>query len=563
MRAPVDNDFQSKLIRLQRELRQGLRGVASARKALAFGLRKTRETFGAPEAALAVVGAKSNGVDRIHTVPSGAEWDDGFLAGYLSGSRPKIPANTLLAPVKRRGRNWAVVALRTDGGRFTVAHREALFSVAQLLTDAIQVVDQKRTRHVRRRLEQKIADQQEPRDLMYDILHGLRSLTHYNHSASLLISRDGIEPLEFVAEQIAWTKAKSTRIGLRLPLSEELREQLTNEGVGVYNRLGSTWRSRRGRRSPDLPGLLEYRPSGRSSVPLEVGMVCAPISTPDGTLGVLKLSSRRARVLDEYEARLVEDFMPLASLAIQFSVRTESLRAKMLHSERKHALANLTRGIAHDVNNALGATLPLVQQLRDDAAGGRIRTAALRQDLGHIESSIQTCRRIFGGMLAVARGPERTVGHGNLRRAIDGALSVLADSMRRRSIEVSVDLPEELPAIRSGQGDLTQVVLNLCANAKDAMPTGGRLSLTAVDNDESILLEIRDSGSGITAESMERVWEPFYTTKSDGNGLGLVICRSILWEIGGEMKIESEEGAGTLILITLPVLRVGVEEAVE
>jgi len=99
-------------------------------------------------------------------------------------------------------------------------------------------------------------------------------------------------------------------------------------------------------------------------------MLCAPILTPEGALGVLKISARRHGVLGGHEAGLVEDFLPLASLAVQFSVRTESLHKRVLLSERKHALANLTRGIAslnsseiprqHLMAGAVIATVPIM-----------------------------------------------------------------------------------------------------------------------------------------------------------------------------------------------------------
>jgi len=362
-----------------------------------------------------------------------------------------------------------------------------------------------------------------------------------------------------VAEQIAWTKARSRRIGLRLDLDESLRKQLSDGTVRLYEHRDGQWQGPSGESVSRLPKLLE-NPS-RDDLP-EVSMLCAPIATPRGAFGVLKIAARRGGVLGDYEAQLVEDFLPLASLAVQFSVRTESLQERVLQSERKHALANLTRGITHDVNNAVGAMLPLVQQMREDAREGEIETETLSEDLFSLEDSLRTCRRIFGGMLAIARGSNQGVGHGNPRRAIDGALSVLGDSLKRHSIEVVLDLPKELPTIRGSQGDLTQLFLNLFANARDATSEGGRLEITAENGEESIQVNVNDTGSGIPENMLARVSEPFFTTKVDGNGLGLSICRSILWDIGGKMEIKTQEGRGTSVRLTLPVLNDDVKEAV-
>ncbi len=542
--------FQLRLLRLQADLRARLRDVHDARKAVVYGLRKTREVFAAPEATVAILKPGHARADLIITIPRDGAWDADLLTGYIEGTRPRIPRHTLLAPVKRRRRHWAVFALRNREQPFTAAHRQALFQVTQILTEIVQAVDEKRRRKVRWRIEHKLADRQEPRDLIYDILHGLRSLIRYDHSASLFLARDGSGALELVAEQIAWAKAKSRRIGLRLALDAALRDRLDGGGVQLFERRGGRWQGPQGDTAPALPELLDD--SSRDTPP-QVAMLCAPIATPGGAFGVLKISARRRDVLGEHEAYLVEEFLPLTSLAVQFFVRTESLQAQILKSERKHALANLTRGITHDLNNALGAMLPLVQQMRDDVAGGRLEAETLAEDLESIERSLQTCRRIFRGMLAIARGSAQGPGHGNLRRAVDGALSVLEDSLKRRSIDVALDLPKEIPTIHGSQGDLTQVFLNVFTNARDAMPDGGHLRITASNRPQTVEVEVTDNGDGISKATLERVSEPFFTTKQRGNGLGLSICRSILWDIDADMRIDSVEGEGTTVRISLPV----------
>jgi signal transduction histidine kinase len=549
----MNERFRINLARLQADLHTRLRNVRDVRKALVFGLRATRDLFGVQEASIAALRPGRPDPEPIFTIPKDSRWDNGLLARYIAGDRPDIPWNTLLAPIKRWERNWAVLALRDKGREFTADERQALFSITQILTDIVRMVDDARIRKVRQKIEQKIADRQDPKDLIYDILHGLRSLTDYDHSASLFISRDGREALELVAEQIAWTKARSKRIGFRLALDEDLADELRRGITKLYELQDGDWRATGGESGALLPKALDHKPASGGTAPREVAMVCAPISTPDGTIGVLKISARRQGVLAAYEARQVEEFVPLTSLAVQFAVRTESLHERILQSERKHALANLTRGITHDVNNALGAMLPLVQQMREDAKAGQVKAATLRDDLDSVEGSIQTCRRIFAGMLAIARGSARGLGHGNLRRAIDSAISVLEDSLKRHGISVELDLPAELPTIDASQGDLTQVFLNLFTNARDAMPGGGQLSIKARQQDGNVRVEVRDTGTGIPPEILDRLLEPFFTTKPDGSGLGLSICRSILWDIRGDLKIDSEKGRGTCVSVALPV----------
>lgn len=551
------------LWRLHDDLTTRLRDVRDARKAVVHALRAVREGFGAEEAAIALSIPGRGNAEVILTIPPGSRWEIALLGQYLRGERPGIPADCLLAPVERRGRNWAVLALRDRRLIFTAEHVYGLRAIAQLLSATVKDLDENRAREVRRKLENKLVNRQDPKDLMYDILHGLRSLTRYDHSASILIAEEDHRALKLVAEQIAWTKARSKRIGLRLELDDSLRNEIGRSGVRLCEPGEGGWTCTPSTSTTEVPRLLNHGTSHGTEVPDELSMLWAPILGPDGALGVLKLSGRRRTVLGRYEAGLVDDFMPLASLAIQFSVRTESLRARMLQSERKHALANLARGIAHDVNNSLGAVLPLVQQLNADAEHERIETATLREDLGYIERSIQVCRRIFGGMLAISRGHGRTVGHGNTRRAIEAALSVLTDSMRRKSITVCSELPEQLPAVKGGQGDLTQLFLNLFSNATDAMSDDGTLTVRARTDGDAVGVEIVDTGHGIPTPLVDRITESFYTTKGEGRGLGLSICRSILWDVGGEMRIDSRPGQGTRVSLLLPVLETKPAEPAE
>src|SRR5262249_18285032 len=148
-------------------------------------------------------------------------------------------------------------------------------------------------------------------------------------------------------------------------------------------------------------------------------LLCAPLGTGDGLLGVLRVAARHPRTFGPYEAELLQRFTPLAGIAIQNSQRTEILEAKMLEAEKKHAIANLARGVSHDVNNALGSVLPLVQQMLADLQSGQIETQVLADDLQQVEQSLQTCRRIFGGMLAMARGSGQKIGEGSVNRAIE------------------------------------------------------------------------------------------------------------------------------------------------
>jgi signal transduction histidine kinase len=489
-------------------------------------------------------------------IPRGGQWDLGLLSAFLQKQRADIPPNIIMAPVYRRGRSWAVLALRGQRKFELPSGYLALRRIAKLMSETMETIDWQRTIEVRSRIDRKILEQLRPQDLFYQILHGLRSLTRYDHSSALLICDRRENTLELVAEQIAWQKGKSSQIGLKLPLSDDIWSLMRNEMVYGFDWRDGRWEEWSGGRSTPLAQLLDYNKivEASSSDLRESSILCAPLATRDGLLGVLKVAACYPGSFSGYEANLVEQFMPLAAVAIHNSQRTVTLEAKMLEAEKKHAVANLVRGVSHDVNNALGCVLPLVQQIMADVQSNRLQIHTLSHDVQQIEQSIQTCRRIFGGMLALARGANQGSAQANVRRALDSALAVLRDGLERQGISLDVQLGDVVPRIQVGQGDLEQLFLNLTTNARDAMPTGGLLSIKARNLGNTLELAIRDTGCGITPELISRIQEPFFTTKPNGNGLGLSICRSIIRNVGGRIEIESGVGVGTQIRVLLPTV---------
>jgi signal transduction histidine kinase len=538
------------------ELKNNLRAVREDQNALRLSLRRSCEHFKVDDGCIAVAAPDRSHVELIAVIPRGGKWDLGCLAAFLQKQRPRIPPNIIMAPIQRRGRLWGVLALRGEREFEIPSSYMALRRVANLISETIEVIDRERNIEVRSQIDRKILEQLRPRDLFYQILHGLRSLTHYDHSSALLICDRRENVLEVVAEQIAWLKGKSRRIGLKLALTDDIWALLRNNMVYGFNRRNAGWDEWSNGKSTQLAELLDYNkvPESSTSNRREFCMLCAPLAAREGVMGVLKVAACCPGSFSSYEADLVQRFTPLAAVAIQNSQRTVTLEAKILEAEKKHAIANLLRGVSHDVNNALGCVLPLVQQILADIQSNRLQGDTLFDDLQQMEQSIQTCRRIFGGMLALARDTSQVNVQGNVRRALDTTLGVLRDGFERQGVRLDIQFADVLPNIQAGQGDLEQLFLNLATNARDAMPTGGVLSIRAETEGDHIAILIRDTGCGIPVEFMSRIQEPFFTTKRNGNGLGLSICRSIIWNAGGQMDIKSEPGAGTLIRLLLPIV---------
>ena len=206
-------------------------------------------------------------------------------------------------------------------------------------------------------------------------------------------------------------------------------------------------------------------------------MLCAPLVTRDSLVGVLKIAARHPEQLKPFDAELVEHFRSQAAIAIQNLHRTESLRARVVTAERKHAMADLARSVSHDVNNALGSMLPLIQQMQAElhpaCSTPRVRRGPRARP--EVAPGLPPHLRRDADLLANAA---RRSGYGHVRRAIDTAFAILKYGMSRSAIELQVNVPDDVPEVACSQSDLEQVFLNLLTNAREATPHGGRIMVT-------------------------------------------------------------------------------------
>jgi signal transduction histidine kinase len=524
-------------------------------KVIARALRLSMSFFGVPEGCVAVVRTGRRDAEILLATPPDSVWDCTMLASFLRKEEVHVGSDIMLSRIRRFGRMWGVLAVRSPRGEFPWDVRQAFSSIGAAAAQLIEQIEDERVREVRRRIDHKILEEISPKNLFYQILHGLRSLIGYDHSAALLTCNEDHTSLELVGEQIAWRKAKSQKIGTKLRLDKPILELLARNAVYGFNREGRQWRDWTGTDAKSLAELLDYN---RQAKDLDLScaegaVLCAPLVTRHQVLGVLKVAASHPGTFGPYEVDVIAQFLSPVAVAIQNMRQTESLRMRMRAAERQQAMADFARGVSHDVNNALGAMLPLVQQMQADLDDGAFDAATAREDLEQIEQSLQVCRRIFGGMLSFARRAAHNLSDVYLHQAVEGTLTVFREVLQRSGIELHVDVPTDLPALRGIQADVEQLLLNIIGNARDAMETGGSLSIRAARNGDRVELTVSDTGCGISASNLARVHEPFFSTKTSGSGLGLSICQSIVSQMRGKMRIESVEGQGTTVRVTLPL----------
>jgi len=542
-----------------------LRGAQDVDKVLAAWLRATHRFLGA-EASCVVTRLPGDGTVRLRAAqPREAEWDLRLLAALAGADGAAIPLGHLGARIERRGRTWGAIVARRPGGTFTTAQRHALQRIAAEISERIARLDRERLADVRARIDFKILRDLSPKDLYYQILDGLHLLTRYDHSASLFILEPGSERLQIAAEQVAWKKMKSPNIGVERPVDDSLVRLFDGGAVYGFDYLDGDWREWTSQGAAALAHALDPAGLGRGVPSATAGsdppaadvappmgaMLCAALGTRETGYAILRLGAVHAGMFGSHELEIVRRFVPAMAVALERARAGERVRRQVLAAERHAVFAHLARGVAHDVNNALGSVLPLVQQIQADLEARRLDPGTLQEDLREIEHSLEVCRRIFAGMLRWARGTAAHGGSCDAGRAVRNAVEVLDGMMRRAGVKLNLELADGLPPARGSLAEMEQLFLNLATNAIEAMPRGGTLRIAMRLDGERIRAEVEDTGRGIPAAQLTQVEEPFVTTKENGTGLGLPTCRSILSGIGGDMRLASEPGRGTRVTVEL------------
>lgn len=547
--------------RFQIELGVLLEPIEEATKLYKVAVSQIAHHFGAEGGAVILRNPVSGALQTLGWGDAARGWDEGTVSAFLDLQRPGLPPSEIMAPIVIDGRASGVMALRRNRGPFEPGAGRGLARLCRKVAHEAALREERRVNRVIDQIKDKTVRELRPKDLFYQVLHGLRTLTRYDHSSALLIAEEDAARLVLHAEQIAWDKRKSDRIGRKIKVPQELRAHLRRSSAIRWASLAKAKKAARGPSASgreDAGGETEavarlLRWGGRRDEPPEGAILWAPLHHEGDLLGVLKIAARRPGALGAVEAGWVERVVRHIASVIHNARRALSMEERIIEAEKKHAMADLARAISHDVKNAIGAILPLAQQAREELQTGAAKPEVLIQDLAQIEQSAQICQRIFDGMLQLARSETRPSGSAALPRVLDGTIAILGTRMKRSGVALEMKVADDLPEVSAGRGSLEQLFLNLLTNAVDSMPAGGRLKVVARPAGDRLEVRIADTGTGIPAEQLKRIHEPFYTTKTEGFGLGLAICRSILWDIGGEMSIDSQPGRGTTVTVLLPL----------
>ncbi|MCH8282306.1 MAG: hypothetical protein IIC96_16675 [Chloroflexi bacterium] len=224
----------------------------------------------------------------------------------------------------------------------------------------------------------------------------------------------------------------------------------------------------------------------------------------------------------------------------------------MVQTERLAAIGELSAGVAHELRNPLGAVKNAVYYIRSRLQGSdwAQENPRVGEFLDVMDEEIASSDQIITDLMDFSRVNPPSLSPIDLEMLVDGALE---RTEVKESVSLIKDFEPELPRVSVDGEQVRRLLVNLIKNADEAMPEGGDLTFTGKSSEGAVELQVRDSGQGIPEDALEKVFDPLFTTKAKGIGLGLAIVGQIIRRHEGTIEVTSKQGEGTTFTITLPV----------
>jgi len=223
---------------------------------------------------------------------------------------------------------------------------------------------------------------------------------------------------------------------------------------------------------------------------------------------------------------------------------------QLVTSERLATIGKMAALVTHEIRNPLSALGLNVELLEEELVEADEETTGL---LRAIKGEVERLTALSDQYLSVARQRPTQLEREDLSEVVQEALDFIRKDLERRGVKLDVDLALDLPPVLLDEAQAKQAVFNLVRNAADAMQGGGDIRVAVRQQDDRVQLLVQDEGSGIDEEARAHLFEPFFSTKSQGTGLGLPITRQIVEAHGGEISVEAREPRGTSFTISLPI----------
>jgi two-component system, sporulation sensor kinase E len=231
-----------------------------------------------------------------------------------------------------------------------------------------------------------------------------------------------------------------------------------------------------------------------------------------------------------------------------------SKEARLRRAESLASLTTLAAGVAHEIKNPLGSMGIHLQLIQKKIAGKDcIEAKDIAQHLGVMGEEVDRLNRIVVDFLFAVKPMDTRLEDGDINRVIEELLEFVQPELDQAGVQIESNLSTSLPLLRIDARYIKQALLNLIKNAVAAMPGGGVLRVDTLRTGDDVHVRISDTGSGIPEAIMDKIFEPYFTTKPFGTGLGLTIVFKIVKEHFGDISVTSRSGEGTTVTLALPV----------
>jgi signal transduction histidine kinase len=224
------------------------------------------------------------------------------------------------------------------------------------------------------------------------------------------------------------------------------------------------------------------------------------------------------------------------------------VNAELLAAERLATIGKMAAHVTHEIRNPLSSLALNVELLEEELAGNTEARTLLRA----VKNEVERLTALSERYLSVARKRPLHVETEDIGQVCRDALDFMKADLSRQKISVALEVDPDLPAVSVDEGQIRQALYNLVRNAREAMPSGGRIVLAARRHGDGVEITVDDEGGGIDDDTRRRLFEPFFTTKGHGTGLGLVITREIVEAHGGHIRCVPRPEGGTRFSIELP-----------
>jgi signal transduction histidine kinase len=270
----------------------------------------------------------------------------------------------------------------------------------------------------------------------------------------------------------------------------------------------------------------------------------------------------------EYTRRIGEgDFTPITpqkkyrdeftQLAMAFNQMIHELDRRhniLVESHKLRAVGTLVAGVAHELNNPLNNTMLTASMLQEDYQD--LGDEEKKEMIADIIKETERSQKIVRNLLDFARESETQSTMLDINEILKGAIRLVGNQLKLAKVHLSTSFFENLPPVHGDAQMLQQVFINLILNAADVLPEKGKITVSTSknDNEDYVIVEVKDNGPGIPDHILSRIFEPFFTTKAKGKGtgLGLSVSRGIIRKLGGYIKVNSKLGEGTTFSVSLP-----------